>query len=358
VNLGSVISVAAGRYFSIAVRGDRTMEAWGDNSSGQRTVPASLPPVLAADGGESHTLVLLADGTVRAWGANSFGQCSVPAGLSSVVSIAAGFRHSVARLSSGAIVAWGDPSYGATAVPQGLASTGAIDANSTGFSTAAIRCASPSPASLASPELVPFNFGNNPSWSASGISRCTTGAVLVVTARGTLGTSTRFLTLRAEGVVLATGVLGQGSGAGSCTLMASSASIPISPATFAQLTADGVLAISVEPSISATSAGCANATLTMRLDYLPDVQDCDNNGNADSCDLVAGAEDVNTNGRLDSCEFAYGDLNLDGHVDGADLGALLGIWGLMNPPYGDLDGNGAVNGGDLGLLLGNWGAMP
>ena len=260
--------------------------------------------------------------------------------------------------SSGAVVAWGDPSYGATAVPQGLASTGAIDANTTGFSSAAIRCALPSPVSLASPELVPFNFGNNPSWSAPGIARCTSGAILVVTARGMLGTSTRFLTLRAEGVLLATGVLGQGSGAGTCSSMASSASIPISPATFAQLTADGILAISVEPSISATSAGCANATLTVRVDYVPDVEDCDRNGNADSCDLVAGAEDVNMNGRLDYCELAYGDLTLDGHVDGADLGALLGIWGLMNPPYGDLDGNGAVSGGDLGLLLGNWGAVP
>ncbi|MCA9285241.1 MAG: S8 family serine peptidase [Phycisphaerales bacterium] len=51
-----------------------------------------------------------------------------------------------------------------------------------------------------------------------------------------------------------------------------------------------------------------------------------------------------------ACE---GDLNGDGAVDGADLGALLGQWG--GPGSADLDGNGTVDGADLGLLLGNWG---
>jgi len=49
-----------------------------------------------------------------------------------------------------------------------------------------------------------------------------------------------------------------------------------------------------------------------------------------------------------------GDLNCSGVVDGADLGALLGNWGV--PGIGDLDGDGNVNGGDLGILLGNWGS--
>ena len=47
------------------------------------------------------------------------------------------------------------------------------------------------------------------------------------------------------------------------------------------------------------------------------------------------------------------DLNGDGVVNGADLGALLGNWG--NAGTGDLDGNGVVNGADLGILLGSWG---
>lgn len=49
-----------------------------------------------------------------------------------------------------------------------------------------------------------------------------------------------------------------------------------------------------------------------------------------------------------------GDLNLDGQVNGADLGALIGVWGTASS-VADLDGNGLVNGGDLGILIGNWG---
>lgn len=47
-----------------------------------------------------------------------------------------------------------------------------------------------------------------------------------------------------------------------------------------------------------------------------------------------------------------GDLDNNGHVDGSDLGALLGAWGMSGP--GDLNSDGVVNGGDLGLLLGAW----
>jgi len=46
------------------------------------------------------------------------------------------------------------------------------------------------------------------------------------------------------------------------------------------------------------------------------------------------------------------DLNGDGVVDGADLGALLSAWGTAE---GDLNGDGIVDGADLGILLSNWG---
>ncbi len=48
-----------------------------------------------------------------------------------------------------------------------------------------------------------------------------------------------------------------------------------------------------------------------------------------------------------------GDINLDGVVDGADLGLLLGGWGAAG--HSDLNGDGTTDGADLGLLLGNWG---
>jgi hypothetical protein len=52
------------------------------------------------------------------------------------------------------------------------------------------------------------------------------------------------------------------------------------------------------------------------------------------------------------------DLNLDGRVDGADMGVLLSAWGLSGSTLtgaGDLDGDGMVTGADLGLLLAAWG---
>jgi hypothetical protein len=62
----------------------------------------------------------------------------------------------------------------------------------------------------------------------------------------------------------------------------------------------------------------------------------------------------------DAGSACLGDLNLDGVVNGADLGLLLGAWGpcSSSPCTGDLNTDGVVNGADLGLLLGAWGACP
>jgi hypothetical protein len=50
-----------------------------------------------------------------------------------------------------------------------------------------------------------------------------------------------------------------------------------------------------------------------------------------------------------------GDLTLDGDVNGADLGILLGAWGPCNGAcLADLDDDGFVSGADLGILLGAW----
>lgn len=52
------------------------------------------------------------------------------------------------------------------------------------------------------------------------------------------------------------------------------------------------------------------------------------------------------------------DLNSDGVVNGADLGLLLGSWGVCPGCPADLNADGVVNGADLGLMLGSWGACP
>jgi hypothetical protein len=81
---------------SALVQIDYTPVAWGDNGSGQATVPGGLNSVVAIAAGDSHSLALKADGTVVAWGSNGSGQRTVPAGLSGVVAIAAGGAHSLA----------------------------------------------------------------------------------------------------------------------------------------------------------------------------------------------------------------------------------------------------------------------
>ena len=86
--------------------------------------------------------------------------------------------------------------------------------------------------------------------------------------------------------------------------------------------------------------------------------DCNLNNRLDTCDIAGGAQDKDNDGRIDSCELAKGDFNLDGSVNGDDLGALLALWGFSNPPYGDLNQDGIVNGDDLGQLLASWGPLP
>lgn len=57
-------------------------------------------------------------------------------------------------------------------------------------------------------------------------------------------------------------------------------------------------------------------------------------------------------------EFQAGgpaDLNCDGLVNAADLGALLGAWGLCGDCcVADFNGDGEVGAADLGILLGSW----
>jgi hypothetical protein len=88
--------------------------------------------------------------------------------------------------------------------------------------------------------------------------------------------------------------------------------------------------------------------------------DCDSDGVTDFCEIRAGAADSNANGIPDLCELPScidADLNPNGVVDGADLGAMLAFWGPVSPafPRADINGDGNVNGADLGILLSLWG---
>ena len=126
--LTGVVAIAAGVYYTVALKADGTVVAWGKNNYGQTDVPAGLTGVEAIAAGDYHTAALKADGTIVAWGDNGGGQTDVPAGLTGVEAIAAGKYHTVALKANGTVVAWGYNDEGQTRVPAGLTGVVAIAA--------------------------------------------------------------------------------------------------------------------------------------------------------------------------------------------------------------------------------------
>ena len=92
--------------------------------------------------------------------------------------------------------------------------------------------------------------------------------------------------------------------------------------------------------------------------------DCNNDGIVDYGQILQGQlADNDVDGIPDICEVITchdSDLNLNGIVDGGDLGVLLAFWGTVSPafPRADINRDGVVNGADLGLLLAFWGPCP
>jgi alpha-tubulin suppressor-like RCC1 family protein len=148
--ISNVVQVAAGAGHTVALKNDGTVWAWGSNSDGQLGDGSSGPsPIGTPDGprqvpglasvvkiaaGLLHTLAVRGDGSVWAWGNNTFGQLGVAStasctfafsapqpcvtspvqipGISGVADIAGGGGHTLARLSDGTVWAWGDNSAG------------------------------------------------------------------------------------------------------------------------------------------------------------------------------------------------------------------------------------------------------
>jgi alpha-tubulin suppressor-like RCC1 family protein len=134
--LTGVTQVAGGCNHSLALRSDGTVWAWGDNSAGElgrgtvtdhEVTPApvaGLAGVVKIAAGCEYSLALRSDGTVWAWGANPVGELgtggaassAVPVhvtGVSRVTAIAAGWNSAVAVVLNGASVwTWGDNDSG------------------------------------------------------------------------------------------------------------------------------------------------------------------------------------------------------------------------------------------------------
>lgn len=70
-----------------------------------------------------------------------------------------------------------------------------------------------------------------------------------------------------------------------------------------------------------------------------------------------GSSDAEGSCFLEQAARGMGDLNVDGWIDGADLGLLLVAWGTSGQGGSDLDGDGVVGGADLSRLLNRWGEL-
>ena len=142
-DLTEVIAVEAGTEFSVALKSDGSVIAWGNNNYGQCTVPSeALSDVTSISCGLFHVLALKSNGSVISWGsqsANNYGQGNIPTiAQSGVTAIAAGQFHSLALTNTGAVLAWGQNIYGQCTVPT-AALNGVIAIASGSFHSIALK---------------------------------------------------------------------------------------------------------------------------------------------------------------------------------------------------------------------------
>jgi len=108
--LTGIMAIAGGGGFSLVLRTNGAVTAWGENSFGQTNVPspAATTLVAAIAAGGYHSVALKENGTVVTWGRNNVGQTNTPsiltAGNATLNAIAAGDSHSLALKGTGAPV--------------------------------------------------------------------------------------------------------------------------------------------------------------------------------------------------------------------------------------------------------------
>ena len=143
-SLEKVKAIAAGHNHSLAILNDNTVMAWGHNNAGQvgnyKDQNNNLAPVLSPvkvpnlvnvvsiAAGKEHSMALKQNGTVWTWGANDKGQLGIGSTinqsnpvavkkssseiLTDIVAIAAGGQHSLALQDNGTIWTWGHNNQG------------------------------------------------------------------------------------------------------------------------------------------------------------------------------------------------------------------------------------------------------
>jgi alpha-tubulin suppressor-like RCC1 family protein len=152
--LNHVVGIAAGDYFSLALKDDGTVVSWGGNDQGERNLPHGLTNIIAIAAGAYHSLALKGDGTVVSWGSKN----DVPDGLTNIIAVAAGspwYAHDLALRGDGMVVEWVS-SQSPETLPVGLSNVVAIAAG--GNHSLALRA-----------DTTVFGWGANEGGQATGI---------------------------------------------------------------------------------------------------------------------------------------------------------------------------------------------
>ena len=122
--LNDIKRLAAGANFSIALREDGTVWAWGDGFTNKPEQISNFTNVRDIVSGRYHFYALKNDGTVWSWGDNSEGQLgdgttidnknmpTMVLDLYNIVLIASGWYHGLAMKDDGSIWSWGYNKYG------------------------------------------------------------------------------------------------------------------------------------------------------------------------------------------------------------------------------------------------------
>lgn len=127
--LSNVTAIASGPSYTMALKADGTLTAWGAYGMGESVSNLNLPPVVGIAAGWFHWTALKTDGTILTHHAfNNAAVGTPPSGLAGVTAVAAGYEYSLALKSNGKVVGWGAAGLNASVVPPGLSNVIAISA--------------------------------------------------------------------------------------------------------------------------------------------------------------------------------------------------------------------------------------
>jgi alpha-tubulin suppressor-like RCC1 family protein len=124
-------AVAAGKYHALLTRVDGVTVAYGDNGSGQCSVPADLGLTKSIAAGESNSAAIQNSGVLRVWGLGTWGVNQVPSNVGAAQQVALGANHALALTVNGLVRGWGNfNTYGQSSVPTDLGLCTAVAAAS------------------------------------------------------------------------------------------------------------------------------------------------------------------------------------------------------------------------------------